>query len=100
MRDGLLCLYPLSLVRRSINLRSDASNLQSSPRGTFPLFTGVRGRGILRTSPLRGSPKLAKNNALNSTKIIGNSSPLASVAESADLGGADESRPYGRRQGL
>src|SRR5215208_1412546 len=57
----------------------------------------VPGPQYARTSPKKNSPKFAKNNALNGTKFIANSSALASVGASADLGGADESRPFGRR---
>jgi hypothetical protein len=44
----------------------------------LPIFTGVRGIGILRTSPFGDSTKLAKNSSFR-----------ARVAVSADLGGAD-----------
>jgi hypothetical protein len=40
------------------------------------LFTEVPRRGSLRTSPVGDSPKLAKNNVLNATKFIGDSSSL------------------------
>jgi hypothetical protein len=43
----------------------------------MPLFSRVRGIGILRTSPFGDSRKFAKNNALNGTKFIGNSSACA-----------------------
>jgi len=44
------------------------------------LFTQVRGRGFLRTSPFGDSRKFVKNNALKGTKFIADSSPIANKA--------------------
>src|SRR5215211_416229 len=43
------------------------------------LFTGVRGRVILRSSSRRSSKKFTKNDALNGEKFIANSSPIVKL---------------------
>jgi hypothetical protein len=65
----------------------------------YALFTQRRGIRILRTSPFGHSPKFAKNNALNGTKFIANTSPLATVVALADVAGLTGLAPSSPLQG-
>jgi len=89
LRDGLLSLYPLFQVTGSIKPCSEVINLRITSSETCSPYAPnlVEGEfSEVQIAIVLGSPP----------RIIANSSPRASVAESADLGGADESRPSGK----
>jgi hypothetical protein len=53
-------------------------------------------RGSLQTSPVGDSPKLAKNNVLNATKFIANSSSLLIICGKQAVAASEERSVPGR----